>query len=52
MRYLSPLSLVGGYWMLWISEEGFSLGMNVCNISSFVTLTLCTVVGSNMVLMP
>ena len=33
------------YWMLWISEEGFSSGMNVCNISSFVTLTLCAVVG-------
>ena len=31
--------------MLWISEEGFSSRMNVCNISSFVTLTLCVVVG-------
>ena len=31
--------------MLWISEEGFSLGMNVCNISNFVTLTLCAVAG-------
>ena len=31
--------------MLWISEEGFSSGINVCNISSFVTLTLCAVVG-------
>ena len=31
--------------MLWISEEGFSSGMNVCNISSFVNLTLCAVVG-------
>ena len=31
--------------MLWISEEGFSSRMNVCNISSFVTLTLCAVVG-------
>ena len=31
--------------MLWISEEGFSSGMNVCNISRFVTLTLCSMVG-------
>ena len=31
--------------MLWISEEGFSSGMNDCNISSFVTLILCVVVG-------
>ena len=31
--------------MLWISEEGFSSKRNVCNISSFVTLTLCAVVG-------
>ena len=41
----TPLSVIGGYWMLWISEEGFPLGMNVCNIPSFVTLTLCAVVG-------
>ena len=40
-----PLTVVGGYWMLWISKEGFSSRMNVCNISSFVTLTLCVVVG-------
>ena len=31
--------------MLWISEEGFSSRMNVCNVSSIVTLTLCAVVG-------
>ena len=40
-----PLSVVGGYWMPWISGEGFSSSVNVCNISSFVTLTLCEVVG-------
>ena len=31
--------------MLWISEEGFSSGTNVCDISSFVTLTLFAMVG-------
>ena len=31
--------------MLWISEEGFSLGMNVCNVFNSVTLTLCAMVG-------
>ena len=34
-----------GYWMLWIRVEGFSSGMDVCDISSFLTLTLCAVVG-------
>ena len=38
--------------MLVICEEGFSSGMNVCNISSFVTLTLCAVWVSDMVLIP
>ena len=31
--------------MLWIRVEGFSSRMDVCDISSFLTLTLCALVG-------
>ena len=40
-----PHQFFYGYWMLWIRVEGFSSGMDVCDISSFLTLTLCALVG-------
>ena len=41
----TPYQFFCGYWMLWIRVEGFSSGMDVCDISSFLTLTLCALVG-------
>ena len=40
----TPYHFFYGYWMLWIRVEGFSSGMDVCDISNFLTLTLCIVV--------
>ena len=41
----TPYQFFCGYLMLWIRVEGFSSGMDVCDISSFLTLTLCALVG-------
>ena len=41
----TPYQFFCGYWMLWIRVESFSSRMDVCDISNFLTLTLCALVG-------